>query len=88
MLDQGTADEGTSSENTQEEEPPQIRIRAVHKEAQEEEEPKQSPLEEFGFDITQAAREGKLDPLVGRDDEMRFEYLMALSTAAISSSRL
>ena len=70
MLDQGTADEGTSSENTQEEEPPQIRIRAVHKEAQEEEEPKQSPLEEFGFDITQAAREGRLDPLVGRDDEI------------------
>lgn len=29
-----------------------------------------SPLEEFGYDITQAAREGRLDPLVGREDEI------------------
>ena len=28
-------------------------------------------MEEFGYDITQAAREGKLDPLVGREDEIQ-----------------
>ena len=27
-------------------------------------------LEEFGYDITQAARDGKLDPVVGRDKEI------------------
>ena len=69
LLDKGTADESRPAEEQQEEEAPQIRIRAVQKEEQEEE-PKQSPLEEFGYDITQAAREGRLDPLVGRDDEI------------------
>ena len=29
-----------------------------------------SPLEEFGYDITLAAREGRLDPLVGRENEI------------------
>ena len=28
-------------------------------------------MKEFGYDITQAAREGKLDPLVGREDEIQ-----------------
>jgi len=28
-------------------------------------------LEKFGNDLTQAAREGKLDPVIGRDDEVR-----------------
>lgn len=69
MLDQGTADLGNPEEGKQEEEAPQLRIRAVRKEEQEEE-AKVSPLEEFGYDITQAARDGRLDPLVGRDDEI------------------
>ena len=48
-----------------------IRIRAVRQEEeQKDEEPTVSPLEEFGYDITQAARDGKLDPLVGREDEI------------------
>jgi len=29
------------------------------------------PLEKFGRDVTQLAREGKLDPVIGRDDEIR-----------------
>jgi len=29
------------------------------------------PLEEFGQDFTQLAREGKLDPVIGRDEEIR-----------------
>ncbi|MEO0079467.1 MAG: ATP-dependent chaperone ClpB [candidate division WOR-3 bacterium] len=29
------------------------------------------PLEKFGRDVTQLAHEGKLDPVVGRDDEIR-----------------
>ena len=60
-------------ETQQEEEAPQIRIRAVREEPQqqEEEEKKASALEEFGYDITKAAREGKLDPLVGREDEIQ-----------------
>ena len=59
-------------ETQQEEEAPHIRIRAVREEPQqEEEEQKASALDEFGYDITKAAREGKLDPLVGREDEIQ-----------------
>lgn len=29
------------------------------------------PLEKFGTDLTQMARDGKLDPVIGRDDEIR-----------------
>src|SRR5690606_8686767 len=28
-------------------------------------------LERYGIDLTQRAREGKLDPVIGRDDEIR-----------------
>ena len=63
MLDRG----GEEETGNDEDEAPQIRIRQV----KEEEEQKASPLEEFGYDITQAAREGRLDPLVGRDDEIQ-----------------
>ena len=68
LLDKGTADQAGISEES-EEETPQIRIRAVAEEKAEE--PSVSPLEEFGYDITQAARDGKLDPLVGREDEIQ-----------------
>src|SRR5271156_4369708 len=34
-------------------------------------EEEQSPLERFGRDLTQIAEEGKLDPVIGRDDEIR-----------------
>ena len=34
-------------------------------------EEEQSPLERFGRDLTETAREGKLDPVIGRDDEIR-----------------
>ena len=71
MLDKDTAEQKDSNEEKSEEEPPQIRIRAVQQEQEgEEEAPKLSPLEEFGYDITKAAREGLLDPLVGRDEEI------------------
>ena len=63
-------DKGEKREDMAEEEPPKIRIRAI-KEGEEHEEPKISPLEEFGYDITQAARDGKLDPLVGREEEIQ-----------------
>ena len=66
MLDKGKEPEKESDEN---EEVPQIRIRAVSEDG--EEVKKISPLEEFGYDITQAAREGKLDPLVGRENEIQ-----------------
>ena len=29
------------------------------------------PLEQFGQDFTQLARDGKLDPVIGRDEEIR-----------------
>ena len=58
-------------ETQQDEEAPQIRIRAVREEEQKEDEKAGSALEEFGYDITKAAREGKLDPLVGREDEIQ-----------------
>ena len=67
LLDKDTVDMNESSEA--EDETPRIHIRAVAEEKQEE--PQVSPLEEFGYDITQAAREGKLDPLVGREDEIQ-----------------
>ena len=57
-------------EDSQEEdggETPSVEIRQEKKE----EDRTPSPLEEFGYDITQAAREGKLDPLVGREDEIQ-----------------
>lgn len=34
-------------------------------------EPEVPPLEKFGTDLTKLAREGKLDPVIGRDDEIR-----------------
>lgn len=69
LLDKGTADESGGSVGNEDEETPQIRIRASVEEKAEE--PKIPPLEEFGYDITKAAREGKLDPLVGREDEIQ-----------------
>ena len=61
-------DRGPEEEESNEEETPQIHIKAVE---QQPEEPQGSALEEFGYDITKAAKEGKLDPLVGRDDEIQ-----------------
>ena len=69
LLDGGVDGFGKAPDNAPEEEVPHIRIRAVAEEKQEE--PQVSPLEEFGYDITKAAREGKLDPLVGREDEIQ-----------------
>ena len=31
----------------------------------------QNPLEKYGRDITKAAKDGKIDPVIGRDDEIR-----------------
>ena len=60
---------GRGEEEEEEDETPQIHIKAA--EQKQEEEPQVSALEEFGYDITKAAKEGKLDPLVGREDEIR-----------------
>ena len=57
-------------EDKQEEQAPEIHIRATAP-SQEEQTEQISPLEEFGYDITKAAKEGKLDPLVGREDEIQ-----------------
>src|ERR1700676_3745491 len=34
-------------------------------------EEEQSPLERFGRDLTEIAEQGRLDPVIGRDDEIR-----------------
>ena len=68
LLDEGIDGYGKNDEN-QEEEITQIRIQATEEEAKKES--GTSPLEEFGYDITKAAKEGKLDPLVGREDEIQ-----------------
>lgn len=34
-------------------------------------EPEKSALEQYGVDLTQRAREGKLDPIIGRDAEIK-----------------
>ena len=60
---------GEEEPEEKEQEAPQIHIHAT--EPKQEEEPQISPLEEFGYDITKAAKEGKLDPLVGREDEIQ-----------------
>ena len=62
-------DRGEDEPEEKEQETPQIHIHAA--EQKQEEEPQISPLEEFGYDITKAAKEGKLDPLVGREDEIQ-----------------
>lgn len=67
MLERGKEEDTDPEEGDGEEVSPQIRIRQV----KEEEDTRTSPIEEFGYDITQAAREGKLDPLVGREDEIQ-----------------
>ena len=59
---------GPEEEESAHEEEMKIRIHAVE---EKKDEPQVSPIEEFGYDITQAAREGKLDPLVGREDEIQ-----------------
>ena len=63
--------ESEDDKQKENEEPPQIQLRAVVNEEEEKEEQKLSPLEEFGYDITKAAVDGKLDPLVGREDEIQ-----------------
>ena len=55
LLDRGTADQKQNEEEQEDDQKQETKL---------------SPLEEFGYDITQAAREGKLDPLVGRDEEI------------------
>ena len=62
-------DKMPENDGEEQEEAPQIRIRAVKEDG--EEVKTVSPLEEFGYDITKAAREGKLDPLVGRENEIQ-----------------
>jgi len=62
MLDRGTEEEEMS------EEAPDISIRQAKSK---EDEQQASALEEFGYDITKAAKEGRLDPLVGREDEIQ-----------------
>lgn len=71
MLDRDSVDKNSPVKNREQDgDEPQIRIRAVH-EGEPEPERQVSPLEEFGYDMTKAAREGRLDPLVGREDEIQ-----------------
>ncbi len=70
LLDKDTAIESEGRSEDGGEDVPHIRIRAVAAD-EKKEEPQVSPLEEFGYDITKAAREGRLDPLVGREDEIQ-----------------
>ena len=70
-------DSSEKEENTGEDSAPkEPRIKAVRIQMQQEEDedqPKEketSLLEEVSFDITKAAREGRLDPLVGREEEI------------------
>jgi ATP-dependent Clp protease ATP-binding subunit ClpB len=47
------------------------KIRGSQKVTDRNPEGKYEALEKYGRDLTQAAREGKLDPVIGRDDEIR-----------------
>jgi ATP-dependent Clp protease ATP-binding subunit ClpB len=46
-------------------------VRGPHRVTDQNPEDKYQALEKFGRDLTQAAQEGKLDPVIGRDDEIR-----------------
>jgi ATP-dependent Clp protease ATP-binding subunit ClpB len=46
-------------------------VRGPHRVTDPDAEEKYQALEKFGRDLTQAAEEGKLDPVIGRDDEIR-----------------
>jgi len=46
-------------------------IRGTHRVTDENPEAKYQALEKYGRDLTEAARQGKLDPVIGRDEEIR-----------------
>src|SRR3954466_2874791 len=46
-------------------------VRGPHRVTDQNPEDKYQALEKFGRDLTTAAQEGKLDPVIGRDDEIR-----------------
>jgi ATP-dependent Clp protease ATP-binding subunit ClpB len=46
-------------------------LRGPHRVTDQDPEQKYESLGKFGRDLTQAARDGKLDPVIGRDDEIR-----------------
>src|SRR5437870_2490477 len=46
-------------------------VRGPHRVTDQNPEDKYQALEKFGRDLTNAAQEGKLDPVIGRDDEIR-----------------
>src|SRR3954453_5177223 len=46
-------------------------VRGPHRVTDQNPEDKYQALEKFGCDLTKAAQEGKLDPVIGRDDEIR-----------------
>ena len=46
-------------------------VRGPHRVTDQNPEDKYQALEKFGRDLTEAAREGKLDPVIGRDEEIR-----------------
>jgi ATP-dependent Clp protease ATP-binding subunit ClpB len=46
-------------------------VRGPHRVTDQNPEDKYQALEKFGLDLTQAAEQGKLDPVIGRDDEVR-----------------
>ncbi|MDP8942768.1 MAG: ATP-dependent chaperone ClpB [Actinomycetota bacterium] len=47
------------------------KVRGPHRVTDQNPEDKYQALEKFARDLTEAAREGKLDPVIGRDDEIR-----------------
>jgi ATP-dependent Clp protease ATP-binding subunit ClpB len=46
-------------------------VRGSHRVTDQNPEDKYQALERFGRDLTEAAAQGKLDPVIGRDDEIR-----------------
>ncbi len=46
-------------------------VRGTQKVTEQDQEDRYEALEKYGQDLTEAAREGKLDPVIGRDEEIR-----------------
>jgi ATP-dependent Clp protease ATP-binding subunit ClpA len=50
-------------------------------------EEEQSPLQRFGRDLTDMAELGKLDPVIGRDEEIRRVMQLEIGLTSMSKER-
>ncbi len=52
-------------------------VRGSNRVTDQDPEGKYEALSKYGRDLTVAARDGKLDPVIGRDDEIRYDIIFS-----------